>query len=244
MTTLTAMPAGTAEERIQRAVSERPSTDEVLRFWPALGWTVLTLGLYGFYVFYQLMRRARDHNRRRVRLLLAASELARQRAVARGTAETMNPAVEQVQTDVESLRAMDDGFRDPTIWLLVSLVGSGLVWLAEAILLDQDLIRYERHERAAEAQLTRLFAELGISLPAPATPVKQPHNYVGRIVAVICTLGLYSLWWVADLMREGNRHFHGDQAREDALAAAVAHPAPTAGPAVPPAPGDAYTERS
>ena len=37
-----------------------------LRYWTALGWTVLTLGIYSFYVFYQLVRRMRDHNARRV----------------------------------------------------------------------------------------------------------------------------------------------------------------------------------
>ena len=243
MTTPTVSPARTAAENLERAVAERPSTDYPFRFGPALGWTVLTFGLYGFYVFYQLMRRSRDHNRRRVTLLLAAQELARQRAVEEGKSEALGPAFERVQTDVQGLRAIDDEFRDPMIWLLLSFVGGGLVWLAEAILLDQDLVRHERHERAAETALTRLFAELGISLPAPAAPAKQPHSYLGRIVALVGTFGLYSLWWVADLMREGNVHFKEDQVWEDALAAAVAGPAPIDGPAVPPAPGDAYFER-
>ncbi|GAB3055402.1 hypothetical protein GCM10027053_15300 [Intrasporangium mesophilum] len=227
MTTSTAS-ARSAGDRIRQAIADRPSTDYVFHFWTALGWTVLTFGLYGFYVFYQLMKHSRDHNRRRIALLAAARELARERAAEQGTAEDVRPALERVQAHIQSLRAMDDDFREPTFWLLASFVGSGLVWLVEAILLDQDLIQHERHERAAEAELTVLFAELGVTLPAPAAAAKQPHSYLGRIAAAICTFGLYALWWVADLMHERNEHVQQDHAWEDALLAAVGT-APTAG---------------
>ena len=69
------------------------------------------------------------------------------------------------------------------------------------------------------AQVQTVFAELGIVLPPPAEVTKQPHNYAGRILALIGTFGLYALWWAADLMREGNAHVHEGQAWEDALAA-------------------------
>ena len=215
-------PASAAAEQVRRAVGGRASSDYVFRFWSAFGWTVLTLGLYSFYVFYQLMRRSRDHNRRRAALLAAAHDLARQRAVEQGNADSLRPAFDQVHAEVQQLRGMDNDFRDPAIWLLLSIVGGGLAWLGEAILLDQDLVRHERHERAAEARLTDLFAQLGVMLPAPAPAAKQPHNYVGRIVAVVLTFGLYSLWWVADLMHEGNANYQQDAAWEDAIAEVAA----------------------
>lgn len=55
MTTQLVRPASTAGEQIKRAVAERASTDYVFHFWTALGWTVLTFGLYTFYSFYRLM---------------------------------------------------------------------------------------------------------------------------------------------------------------------------------------------
>lgn len=82
MTTRLATPARTAGEKVQEAVDERASTDDILHFWTAFGWTVLTCGLYAFYVFYLLMRRARDHHRRRVTLLLAAQDHAWEDALA------------------------------------------------------------------------------------------------------------------------------------------------------------------
>lgn len=82
-----------------------------------------------------------------------------QQALEQGRPEALRPAFEQVQADRQSLRALDGDSCDPTIWLLFSFVGGGLVWLAEVLPLDQDLIRHERHERAAEAGLTRLAVE-------------------------------------------------------------------------------------
>jgi hypothetical protein len=222
MTTQLTAPTATAGEQIQQAIRDRQNTDYVFDFWTAFGWTVLTFGLYSFYVFFQLVRRSRDHDRRKVALLQAAQDVGWERAVERGVAESLRPTFDQVRRDIEPLRTMTGDFRDPTLWLLFSIVGGGLVWLAGGILLDQDLVRHERHERAAETGLTEVFAALGAALPPPVAAAKQPHNYVGRLLAVVFTLGLYSLWWVADLMREGNESFQQDYAWEDALSNAIA----------------------
>ena len=219
MTTPLALPTPTSTEQVHSAVADRPRTDYEFHFWSAFGWTVLTFGIYSFYVFYQLMRRSRDHNRRRAALLGAAAEVAWDRAVKQGKAEDLRPTFDQVSADVAALRAMDGDFRDPTLWTLFSVIGGGIVWAIGAVLLDQDLVKHERHERAAAAGLTQIFAELGIVLPGPHVATKHAHNYVGRVLATIFTFGLYSLWWVADVMREGNENYAADYAWEDALSA-------------------------
>lgn len=226
MTTSTGLRGPTPAEQILQAVRERSWTDYRFHFWTAFGWTVLTFGLYWFYVFYQLIRRSRDHNRRRATLLMAAHDLAQSRAAEQGGAEALRPALDAVRGDVEAMGAKDgDLLRDPALWLVAGIVGSGLVWLAGALLLDQDLVRHQRHERTAEAGLTSVFAQFGTALPAPVPATKQPHNYVGRLLAVVFSLGLYSLWWVADVMQEGNADFEQSSAWEDALAQSVASPA-------------------
>lgn len=226
MTTQTVAPARTPSEQIEWAIRERSSAHHVIQVRAAIGWTVVTFGLYAFYLFYELMRRARDHNRRRVALLTAGLELAQQRALQAGAQADVGPALERAGAEVRALRALDTDYRDPQLWLLFSFLGNGLVWLVEAILLDHDLIRHARHERAAEAELAHAFTQLGLPVPVPAAAAKQPHDYVGRILALIATLGLYSLWWAADLTREGNEHVRQDEAWEDALAAAVGAAAP------------------
>ncbi len=215
---MTTMSLTSAAERLRQAVNDRPATDYTFHFWPALGWTVLTFGVYSFYVFYQLMRRSRDHNRRRVALLAAVQDLAAERAAEQGKTEALRSELDRVDADVQQLRAMDNDYRDPSLWLLACVFVNGLAWLAGAVLLDQDRIRHERYERAAAAALTRVFAELGVTLPAPVPADKRSHNYVGRLIAVVCSFGLYSLWWVADVMREGNVNFEQDYAWENALA--------------------------
>ena len=62
-------------DRIRAAWQSRAESDYIFSFWTAFGWTLLTCGIFGFYVTYQLMRRSRDHNLRRVELLDAATAL-------------------------------------------------------------------------------------------------------------------------------------------------------------------------
>lgn len=221
MSTPPGAPTAAPAERVRQALQERESTDYVFDFWTALGWTILTFGIYGLYVFYQLVRRSRDHNRRRVELLGAAYEAAWERASAAGRAEELRPRFERVAADLEPLHRMTGDFRDPAVWLVLELVGGWIVWVLAFILLDQDLVKHERQERAVEQGLTALFAELGGSLPAPVPAAKRPHSYVGRIVASVFTFGLYAFWWTNDLMREGNANFAADRAWEDAVALAV-----------------------
>lgn len=215
------MPVPPSAERLRRAVAERESTDYVFDFWTAFGWMVLTLGLYSFYVFYQLVRRSRDHNRRRADLLDAAYEDAWQRAVARGRADEMRPRFERIAADLDPLRRMAGDFRDPALWTLLNVVGGGLVWLVGVILLDQDLVRHEAREHAVELGLTEVYADLDVPLPSPHPTTKRPHNYVGRIVAAVFSLGVYVLWWLADMMREGNAHFVDGYTWEDAVASSA-----------------------
>ena len=73
-------------DRMTIAWQRRTETDYIFDYWTALGWTVLTLGIYGLYVFYQLVRRMRDHNARRVELLDASLALAWDEAGRRGSA--------------------------------------------------------------------------------------------------------------------------------------------------------------
>ena len=62
---ITAADAGAFLPRLAEFLQRRAETDYIFHYWSALGWTVLTLGIYSFYVFYQLVRRMRDHNARR-----------------------------------------------------------------------------------------------------------------------------------------------------------------------------------
>jgi hypothetical protein len=117
---------------------------------------------------------------------------------------------------------MTGDFRDPVIWVVLSVVASGIVHVIGFIFLDQDLVNHDRAEGGVEYELALIYGRLGHSLPYPdAGRVKGPHNYVGRIVAAIVSFGIYLLWWYHDMMEEPNRHFYTNWSQEDALAVAV-----------------------
>jgi hypothetical protein len=213
-----AVPQPNAVQRLQWGVSRRNETDYIFDFWTAFGWTLLTCGLYGFYVFYRLFWRSVEHNKRRIEVLDAATLLAWQRATDLGRADELTPRFQILGGHMNELRGLASEFRDPAIWTLISAVSSGIGQIVGYVFLDMDLVRHEAAEQAAEQELGAICAALGVpvALPAPVAP-KQRHNYVGRIVALLASCGLYGLWWLYDLMTEGNEHQRRSWASDDAL---------------------------
>ncbi len=211
------VPTASPVERIQQAYAARAQSDYIFSFWTAFGWTILTCGIYGWYVVYQLVRRSRDHNRRRVELLDAATAAAWDRATASGKAEELRPQFESMGGHLGVLRQMTSDFRDPIIWMLLSIVVSGIVHLILYWLLDQDLVKHDAAERAAEAELAGIYGALGAEVTLPTGAPKQNYNYVARVIVSIITGGIYLLWWEYNVMVDLNQHFEENWAWEDSL---------------------------
>lgn len=211
-----------AADRVHAAWHRRIETDYIFDYWTALGWTILTLGIYGLYVFYQLIRRMRDHNTRRVELFDAALAFCCEEAGRRGVQEELTSSFQRADAHMSVLRRMTADFRDPVIWLVIAFVARGIVEIVAFVLLDQDLVKHDRAEVGVEYELSLIFGRLGQALPAPdQTRVKGLDNYAGRIVASVFSLGVYLFWWYYNQMDEPNRHFQVNWAQENALAAAV-----------------------
>ena len=138
------------------------------------------------------------------------------RANSTGRAEELRPRFERIGAELGVLRQMTTDFRDPVIWTVISIVASTIVHIILYVLLDQDLVKHDAAERAIETELSAVYGALGADLPAPSGAPKQPHNYVGRVIAAVLT-GIYSLWWLYNIMDEANRHFEENWAWEDSL---------------------------
>lgn len=212
-----------ATDRVRLACERRAETDYVFDFWTAFGWTLLTCGVYLVYVVYQLVRRSRDHNLRRLELLDAANTVAWERAQAQGLADELRPRFERVAEHLEPLRRVAAEFRDPVVWLILAVVARGIVEIVAFILLDGDLVKHDQAERAVEDELAAIYERLGtpIATAPRAEPAHEPQNYVGRTVVSLVTCGVYTLFWLYDEMGDGNRHFRQNWAWEDGLASAV-----------------------
>jgi hypothetical protein len=214
------MPA--AADRVRAAWHRRAETDYIFDFWTAFGWSVLTCGIYAIYIVYQLVRRMRDHNARRLEMLDAATTFAWERAQARGVAEELRPAFERIAGHMGVLRQQTTQFRDPVIWMVIAIFASGIAQIIVFILNDSDLIRHDHAEGAIETELSAIYERLGAPVAAPNPGrLKNPHNYVGRVIAAILTCGIYSLWWEYNVMTEGNEHFRENWRYEDDLAQSV-----------------------
>lgn len=217
------VPALPPADRLRVAWSDRVRTDYLfVNPWLNVFLMVITCGIFGLYLFYQLVRRSRDHNRRRLELLDAATTFAWDEAYRRGVAEELRPNFERIAAHLQPLRTMTADFRDPAIWLVIALFASGIAQIVAFVLLDQDLIKHDRAEGAVEAELAAIYARLGQPLP-PSHPerVKAPDNYVGRVIATVASCGIYSFWWWVDQQREGDAHYAQNWPWEDALAQAV-----------------------
>lgn len=217
-------PTLSPSERVRNAYAARAESDYYFSG-PGVDilLAVLTCGIWGLYLFYQLMRRSRDHNRRRLELLDATTALAWERASTQGVADELRPNFSRIAAQLEVLRRLTTEFRDPVIWLVIALVASGIAQIIGFIFIDGDLVKHDAAEVAIESDLAVIFSRLGMSVPgADPSRVKQPHNYVGRIFATLGSCGVYHFWWLHDMMVEGNRHLETNWAWEDALAGSVA----------------------
>lgn len=223
------VPQVPAVERVRQSYVTRNDTDYIFES-PGMNvfLAIITCGIWLYYCFYQLMRRMRDHNKRRLEELEAATEVAWDAATRQGVAEELRPDFERVQSHLAVMRSMTGDFRDPAIWLVIAIFANIAIYVAY-IFLDGDLIKHDQNEGAIEAELTAIFERLGQPLPAPdPRRVKGKQNYVGRIIAALASCGIYGFWWFADMQTDVNRHFQANWAWEDALASAVQQLAPAA----------------
>jgi len=210
-------------ERLRVAWERRRETD--YRFekpWLNAFLTIITCGIFGLFVFYQLVRRSRDHNRRRLELLDAATTFAWNEVYRRGLGEELRPAFERIAVHLDVLRRQTTEFREPGIWLILAIFFRGIPEIIAFVLLDGDLIRHDRAEGAVEAELAAIYERLGQPLPVPdPSRVKEPDRYAWRIVVTVLTCGIYGLWWLVDQQRDGDEHYAINWPWEDHLAQAV-----------------------
>jgi hypothetical protein len=214
-------PPTASVDRMRAAVARRTRTDYVFHFWTALGWIVLSCGLYSFYVFYRLMWRSVEHNRRRLELLDATTAWAWERAQAQGRDAELTPAFQRIGAHLGVLRRISGEFRDPGIWLVLMIISSSLAQLVGYVLLDGDLVDHEAAERGIEHELAGILGVLGAPVSSPSPPTKGRHSWPLRVLALLASCGLYGLWWLADVMRDANEHYRGDWWFEDQLPGAV-----------------------
>ena len=216
-------------DRFRTAWQRRHTTDYIFEVWSAIGWIVLTLGIFNVYVYYQLARRMRDHNLRRLELLDAALQVGWEETQRQGLEDELTPSFQRASAQLEDMKAATENVKDPNVWLIMMVVGflfliavGAAISVILAILLDGDLIKHDRSEIGVEYELSQIYRRLGYVIPHPDEQrVKSEHNYIARVIVYIVTFTIYGFWWTYNLMDEPNRHFRTNWEQEDGLALAV-----------------------
>lgn len=210
-----------ASDRLRVAWQRRHETDYVFSFPTALAWTVVTAGVYGLNVLYQLLRRAHEHNRRRLALIEAATAFTWEQARTHGLSDELRPNFQAIADQTRALNELTYEFRDPALWVALSVATLGIAQFFAWRAIDRDLVKHEAAERAIEHELAYVYARLGWEIaPMEHAAPKPLHNVTGRVIATVLTGGIYAIWWVRDLMVEGNAHLRENWQFEDGLARA------------------------
>ncbi len=204
-------------DRVRQAFDARGTTDYVFDFWTALGWTFLTLGVFGIYVAHKLAQRSKQHAQRQIAPLAAADEAAGAAALRAGRGEELRAHFERVAAGLAQLQAIEARVLDPGLWAVIAVFAGAFGYAALYWQVDDTLVHHEAVERDVEITLAEVFTALGAPLWAPYGPVKQPHNYGMRILATLGSFGVYIYWWLYDVMVEGNDHQALDWQWEAAL---------------------------
>ena len=214
-------PSASASDRLRVAWQRRYETDYEFKIPSAFGWFAVTFGGYGLFILDRLMRRSAEHNRRRAALFDAAAAFAWEQARAQGRSEELRPNFEVIADRIGVLDEQALRFRDPALWVVLTVVTFGVAALFAWRAIDADLVEHDAAERVAQAELAYIYSRLGWQIGSRhPTPAKGRHNFAARVGATIASFGIYSLWWMRDLMLEGNEHLERNWWFEDDLALA------------------------
>ncbi|MFZ4584664.1 MAG: hypothetical protein ACOYNI_05485 [Acidimicrobiia bacterium] len=203
--------------RIRHTFDQRASTDYIFDYWTALGWSLLTFGVFYIFIVYKLAERSKRHVQRRVAQLHAANELGWAAAVRAGRDQELYPQFQRTAAGIAGMQSGANRQLDPVIWAIIVAFAGSIGQIVLFWQLDAALVEHERHERDVEVALAEIYSALGAPLWAPYGPTKQPHNYVGRTVATVGSFGAYAFWWLYNVEYEGNAHFATDWQWEAAL---------------------------
>ena len=189
---------------LQADLQQREQTDRQINFWLVLLLSFLTLGLWGYYVIWQLVSRRDRHFRRVARLAEDATVYLRTRAQETGTdlGETLT-RLEGAQ------RALRDSAaeRGAAIWTVLCILTQGLGNLVLWYVLMSDFSKHEAQEAELVAALNQGFAVLGEQTSLRLEPQIPDRSYWLYLLFTLITFGLFWIYWYYCLLEDPNRHF-------------------------------------
>ena len=205
--------------QLEYYVAERTQTDWITDPGMAILLTIITCGIYGWYIIYKLVQRRDDHFRRMAGV--TDSSIQQLRVKAQGREDVIAAELsqlEQIRMQMNTLSAE----RGAAIWLLIAIFTFGIGYMILYYLLMQDYVQHDVVEAQFFTLMSSALTKLGLSEQAGQAARTIPdREYVTYLLLSIVTCGIYGIYWMYVMIKDFNDHMMAQVAWEDFILTAL-----------------------
>ena len=193
---------------LENDLRQRTETDWQTEFWPALLLSIVTCGIYMFFILFKLMERREQHFERMVALRTHLMDVLKEKAEAAGKTADLEEDMKLLEgLDFDATNRDRKGDKTPALWLVISIVASPAVYYVYYFLND-DFRAHEYNERQFMLKASEMMNKLNISDKQIEPRMVVPErNFVTFLVLSIVTCGIYGIYWLYTLINDPNLHF-------------------------------------
>jgi len=201
--------------QLEFSVAERTQTDWITDPGMAILLSIITCGIYGWYIIYKLVQRRDEHFRRMA--AVADSSIAQLKAKARGREDVIAGELSQLE-QVRLQMATMSAERGAAIWLLIAIFTFGIGYMILYYLLMQDYVQHDAVEAQFFTLMSTAMAKVGLAGEAgQAVPTVPQRDFVTFLLLSIVTCGIYGIYWMYVMIKDFNDHFMAQVPWEDFL---------------------------
>jgi hypothetical protein len=205
--------------QLEYYVAERSRTDFITDPGMAILLSIITCGIYGWYIIYKLVQRRDEHFKRMAGVVDAS--IAQLRAKAQGREDTIAgelSQLEQIRLQMTTLSAE----RGAAIWLLIAIFTFGIGYFILYYLLMKDYVEHDVVEAQFFTVMSSALTKLGLSSQASqAMPSVPQREFVTFLLLTLVTCGIYGIYWMYVMIKDFNEHFMAQVPWEDFLVTAL-----------------------
>lgn len=189
------------------SVSTRQKSDSFLDPAMSIILTIVTCGIYGYYVFYKLVERRDEHFKRMFYFVDSTIALLYQKASEKGKAEELQPYIARMEYIKQQMTFMATE-KNPTLWLVIAFFTGGIgMWIMYYFLMDEfpqhEALEYEFFTLTSQA-----FTIIGLAPEASqALPITPKREFVMFLLLTFVTCGIYGIYWMYVMILDPNNHF-------------------------------------
>ena len=209
---------------LEADVRQRNLTDWQTAFWPAILLSIVTCGIYMFYIIYKLLERREQHFERMVSFRTHLIEVLKEKAEAAGKTADLEQDIAALEgMNLDATNRDRAGEKSPVLWMVLSIV-VGVVIYYVYYFLNDDFRAHESNEHDFMLKASEVMNKLGITPNQIVTNTMVPErNFVTFLILTIVTCGIYGIYWVYTLITDPNNHFD-DHAVWESQALAILQP--------------------